>query len=61
MSNSGGKPIVGKNDKKKEKGTPLILYTIDIKTNSTHTQGLHVQFFMAIGVMLVIRTNCDKS
>ena len=42
MPNSWGKPIVGKDNKKEEKGCPLVLYTVDIKPNTTHIQCLRI-------------------
>jgi len=42
MPNSWGKPVVGKNNKKEDKGGPLVLYTIDIQSNTTHIQRLRI-------------------
>ncbi len=57
MTNCGGKPIIQDNHEMQNKGGPLVLDAIDVQTNPAHVKGLRIQFFVTIGVVLVVWTD----
>jgi hypothetical protein len=54
VPNSSRQPIIGDYNEIKNVRGPLVLDAINIQAYTAHVEGLGIQFFMAIGMMLVV-------